>query len=116
MFIRIGTPEEFLKGQSGVRTPSGLRRRRPRGLHWNVAPRYTAGSPAMVPEHIARQVAKEEKEAYERLLTGIYGEADKATAEKLGLKGIVEERFETKKGWDVTDVLTGEQFIRPFAR
>lgn len=87
---------------------------RNRKTHFSVAPRYTCGSPAQVPEHIARRVAEEEKQAYERSLTGIYGDADKELAEKKGLAGIAEERTETAKGWQVRDLCTGEAFLRPF--
>lgn len=34
-------------------------------VYYNVAPRYTPGSPAMVPEETARKVAREELGAYE---------------------------------------------------
>ena len=87
-------------------------RRKP---HFNVAPRYTCGSPAQVPQALALRVAAQEKEAYERSLTGIYGEADQALAEQKGLAGIAEERLETAKGWQVRDLCTGEVFLRPFA-
>jgi len=81
-----------------------------------VAPRYTAGSPALVDATIALRVAVEEVSAIETALEGFWGEAQKARAERLGLRGIVEckrERGSGKKhGWDVVDLCTGERFFR----
>lgn len=80
---------------------------------YNVAPRYTPGSPALVDEATAMRVADEEKKDYETIVAGqsyVPGEEEKA--KRLGLKGIVEARQESKGGWNVTDVLTGERFWR----
>lgn len=57
-------------------------------MYYQVNPRYTCGSPAMVPEDIALKVAKEEREGYQDALTGIYGDEAKHRAESLGLDGI----------------------------
>lgn len=76
--------------------------------HFNVAPRYTCGSPAMVDHDTAERVAQEERTAYERALTGIYGEEDKLKAETMGLNGIAEAVTERRGGFDVIDMITGQ--------
>lgn len=79
---------------------------------YDVRPRYTPGSPGLVDEATAQRVAKEERESYEHALSGIMGEIDKARAEKLGLRGIVQWKQEKgagkKQGWEVVDLVTGE--------
>lgn len=84
--------------------------------YYTVAPRYTCGSPALVPEVIAERVAKQEKDAYAYVLEGIEGEQRKALAERLGLRGIAEWKIEKgsgkKHGWEVLDLCTGERFFR----
>lgn len=84
--------------------------------YFNVAPRYTPGSPAMVDERTARRVAQEEQNGYDQVLTGIYGEEEVRRAKKLGLAGIVEQRIErtSRKLWQVEDLITGEKFERLF--
>lgn len=84
-------------------------------IHWNVAPRYTGGSPAQVPEHIATRVAHEEKVAYDRALDDLYGDDMKREAEARGLGSIVEKRTEHATGWVVQDMCTGISFFRPLA-
>lgn len=91
-----------------------MTKRRPRNRHYNVRPRYTPGSPSGVPEETAMKVAADEKKAYERTLTGVYGEEERAKAEKEGLLGIAEEVVERRKHWDVRDLITGETYTRPF--
>lgn len=79
---------------------------------FDVRPRYTPGSPGLVDEATAKRVAAEERESYEHALTGIMGETEKTRAEKLGLRGIVQWKQEKgsgkKQGWDVLDLVTGE--------
>lgn len=58
-------------------------------FRYSVVPRYTAGSPAAVDEATAKHVAREERAAYERYITGLYGEEEKRRADRLGLEGIV---------------------------
>jgi hypothetical protein len=82
--------------------------------HFNVAPRYTPGSPAMVPEDLARRVAEEEKKFIQHALEGAWGEEQKQRAERLGLRGIVEMRIERRDHWEVEDLCTGEKFKRFF--
>jgi hypothetical protein len=84
--------------------------------HFNVAPRYTPGSPALVDEGIALRVALQERSSVVHILDGLEGEKNQARAKRLGLGGIVEYRVSRgsgkKEGWEVTDVITGEKFFR----
>lgn len=89
--------------------------------HYNVNPRYTSGSPAMVDRETAERVAAEEREAYSAHITGIYGEPRRAMADREGLSGIVEHVMQecrqlSGRGWLdgslVHDVLTGEKYWR----
>ncbi len=84
----------------------------------NVVPRYTPGSPALVDRETALRVAKEERAAFERVLTGAYGEADKRRAEILGLEGIVYGYTTTRERGNprvfVRDYITAED--RTWAR
>lgn len=84
--------------------------------HSTVAPRYTPGSPALVDMTTALRVAAEEAEAIQAALDGAWGEEQKARAERLGLRGIAEDKREQgsgkKHGWDVLDLCTGERFFR----
>lgn len=87
----------------------------------NVRPRYTPGSPAMVDHHTAAKVAKDEKEFYQYALSGIWGENEKARAEREGLKGIAEQvlyehRQNRVNGFIVRDLITGEEYWRPQRR
>jgi hypothetical protein len=90
---------------------------RKRAFHFNVAPRYTPGSPAWVPEGIARKVAIEERESYEHAREGVMGLDMETTAKTKGLLGIVELHVEEprRKAWRVLDLITGETFERPYA-
>jgi hypothetical protein len=83
---------------------------------FSVHPRYTCGSGAQVREEIAVRVAREELQAYEHALTGVYGASDQALAQHQGLPGIVEYLVEGKKSWTVYDLCTGEKYDRPFTR
>ena len=83
-------------------------------FHFNVAPRYTCGSPAMVDEDTARRVALQERDGHERTLTGVYGDEEVERAHRLGLNGIAEIFYETKKNWHIHDLITGEVRTREF--
>lgn len=62
---------------------------------YEVAPRYTPGSPAMVPEEIARRVAKQEQEAYRAAISwSMHPRHD--VAKSKGLSWIVWERTELR--------------------
>ena len=89
---------------------------RRRQVWFNVAPRYTSGSPALVPMDTALRVARQERKSYEDALRGRYGDDDRQEALEKGLSGIAEIHYETRKGWDVLDLCTSERFIRPFSR
>lgn len=81
---------------------------------YNVAPRYSSGSPALVDRNTALHVAQQEHEQYQAHLEGLYGTAQQERAKTLGLDGIVESRLEksNSRGWRVYDVLTGKTFDR----
>lgn len=76
------------------------------GHYYNVAPRYTAGSPALVDYDTAAQVAKEEKAAYERCLEGVYGTDMQDKARRLGLDFIVEGRTTHAHHYMAHDLIT----------
>lgn len=84
--------------------------------HYNVAPRYTPGSPALVDEATARRVASEEQDALHYILQGFEGPDAKRRAQHLGLRGVAEARRERgsgkKQGWEIEDLCTGERFFR----
>lgn len=89
---------------------------RRRGPFWfNVAPRFTPGSPAMVKSGQALRVADLEREAYRYATDERMGTAEVEKADRLGLRGIVEVVRETRQGWDTLDLLTGERRLVPFA-
>lgn len=94
--------------------PPPLFGRRP--FRCEVRPRYSAGSPATVPDHVALQVARDERHDYEVALTGAYGDVEKRRAEVLGLRGIAYALAESGSGrnfrWLVYDLVTGECFRR----
>jgi hypothetical protein len=74
----------------------------------------------MVDGPTAAHVAKDEREFYDYALSGVWGEADKLKAEKLGLKGIAEhvlreERRGRVDGFVVRDLITDETYWRPGA-
>jgi len=85
-------------------------------MHYNVAPRYTPGSPSLVDGKTAERVAKEETRFIEHALSGAWGEKQKERARLLGLRGIAEQRVERgtgrKRGWEIHDLCTGERFFR----
>jgi hypothetical protein len=58
-------------------------------IHFDVMPRYSCGSPAMVSEAQALKVVQDERSAYVRVTEGMYGAEAKAAAYRMGLYGIV---------------------------
>lgn len=83
----------------------------PRNAFFNLVPRYTCGSPAMVDLGEACRVADHERDAYENNRTGVFGEELKAKAEAKGLHGIAYARWEKGgKVWRL-DLLTGKEEI-----
>jgi hypothetical protein len=83
-------------------------------VYYHVAPRYSGGSPAQVDFVTAQHVADDERRAYDNALQGAYGDEGIKNAQAKGLKGIVEEREERADCWIVSDLLTGDHFIRLF--
>jgi hypothetical protein len=83
---------------------------------FNVAPRYSCGSPAMVSEGIAMHVAANEQSAYGYILAGSQGDKGEEEALRDGLGGIVTAMREQPrgKGWDILDLLTGERTLKAF--
>jgi hypothetical protein len=79
--------------------------------HFSVYPRYTPGSPAMVPRAMALRIASDEKSAYELALQNAYAHAipDYIFAKDKGLGGIVEEVWESNGKLQFRDVLTDER-------
>lgn len=84
-----------------------------RNKYYDVRPRYTPGSPAMVGSRIALQVAQEEEQFIQHALEGVWGDEQKLRAEVLGLSGIVMNRKEVRGGWEVIDVITGDVSFHP---
>lgn len=81
--------------------------------HYNVAPRWTGGSPAQVDALTAYRVVDEEQDAHLHALEGAYGAEQKRLAERpFALDGIVEYLQEFSDGWLVFDLITGEVFYR----
>src|SRR3990172_8687499 len=86
--------------------------------YYNVRPRYTCGSPAIVDAQTAARVARQEKEGFETALSGIYGPEEQARAGRDGLRGIAEavlkeHRQNRRDGFIVRDLITGEEYWRP---
>lgn len=81
---------------------------------FNVAPRFTPGSPGVVTHEIAVRVAEEEKRGHARALTGAMGDEDKKKAESQGLSLIVWQMKTTARGWHVKDLITDECSLWPY--
>lgn len=80
-------------------------------LRFNVHPRYSPGSPALVREEIARDVMRAEESLYEAAIAGLEGSQAQRTAAERGLSGIVEEHWEFKGRWHFQDLMTGEHGV-----
>jgi hypothetical protein len=83
---------------------------------FNVWPRYTPGTPALVRDQTAQHVMRSELAVYEDMIRGLYGPAKKAEAKKLGLRGIVEETWEFRGILMYRDLLTGETGAKPVCK
>ncbi len=79
---------------------------------YQVAPKYTAGSPAQVDEQTARRVAAEEARSYANHLEGVYGPEDQEKAQAEGLGGISERVTQHAGHMVVEDLITGQRFRR----
>lgn len=75
---------------------------------FTVAPRYTCGSPGLVRSAEAVRLARAEEEQYCEVIAGLLGEEKKAQAMRLGLSGIVEERWEFQGKRHFRDLITDE--------
>ena len=76
-------------------------------MSYNVAPRYTPGSPAMVAQHIAERVIEQEQDGYRHALEGIYGVDAQRVAQTQGLAGIVWTTTERRNALIKSDLITG---------
>lgn len=76
---------------------------------YNVAPRYTPGSPAQVDQATAEKIARDERAAYEQVMSGSYSVTELHRAERLGLSGIVEARQILARSYRFEDLITGER-------
>lgn len=76
---------------------------------FNVAPRYSNGSPALVSRAQAEQVVQDECGAYARAISGSEGCNRQEQARTLGLSGIVEEREMHSFHYIAHDMITGER-------
>ena len=85
------------------------------GAHYvNVAPRYTAGSPANVHIDLAEKIAREELESFDFVMKGYEGEERREKAAMQGVALIVFEMVEQSKQWLVLDWITNEMHVWPF--
>jgi hypothetical protein len=84
--------------------------------YFNVRPRYSAGSPAMVDEKTARRVAVEEQQAHQHAKEGFYGAEQQYQAEHDPLLGIAEFVTERADTWIVEDLITGDRYVRLFEK
>jgi hypothetical protein len=75
---------------------------------FTVAPRYTCGSPGLVRSAEAARLARDEEAQYSEVISGLLGEEKKAQAMRLGLSGIVEERWEFQGKRHFRDLITDE--------
>jgi hypothetical protein len=85
-------------------------------LRYNVAPRYTAGSPAQVDQQTADRVVIQERQGYQRALEGVYGTETQTEAEKLGLAWIVWTSTEVRSSLFKHDLLTNQITEQRIAR
>lgn len=86
-----------------------------RMIRYHVKPRYTSGSPAVVDSTTASRLIQQERDSYERMIAGVYGEDKKAQAIKLGLGGIVEDRWTFRDKYMFRDAITGDTgLVEPF--
>lgn len=81
--------------------------------HYHVAPRYTSGSPAMVPVYTAQKVADEELRAFEMTKTGVFGPDQATQAETRGVERIAYSTRESGRFMHVTDLITGTRWKVP---
>jgi hypothetical protein len=78
-------------------------------IYYNVAPRYSCGSPAQVDRKTALRVAGQEIDGYQRAIEGAYGEEERKHALAVGTSGIVEEREVFAHHYLAIDCITGQR-------
>lgn len=78
---------------------------------YNVAPRYSAGSPALVDGPTAGNVAITELQNYTYALSGLWGEDWCRRAQRDGLKTIVEWHTVLHDRIKFVDLLTGDEGV-----
>ncbi len=84
-----------------------------RNAFYHIYPRYSSGSPAMIPMGQVIKAAVEEYHSWQRCLTGIFGDELKAKAETEKLGNIAYARWQKgAKTWRL-DLLTREKYIEP---
>lgn len=77
--------------------------------YYEVSPRYTSGSPALVDEKTAKHIAVEEGRAYALLIENpSHVPEDFARARKLGLSGIVFSYHDSRFQRHYHDLITGK--------
>lgn len=83
-------------------------------VHFRFVPRYTAGSPGNFygadAAKTLKRLADEESRSYERYVEGVYGDAARDAALRIGLDGVAESRLETYGRWNVRDEITDAFF------
>lgn len=83
--------------------------------HTDIHPRYTCGSPALVPNDQGVKIAKQESEAYFAAVRGEMGEDEQRKAIREGRAGIAIERWQ-RAGHDYKrDLIIDEKTRTPFA-
>jgi hypothetical protein len=80
---------------------------------FDVAPRYSPGSPALVDQPTAEKVMRAEREFYAHALEGIYGVEEQQKAKRMGLEGIVVQRWESATQVHTLDLMTDARSSRP---
>ncbi len=82
-------------------------------MKFNVKPRYTSGSPALVTRETAIRIEQQERLAYHYALKGRYGPAMQRMAKAQGLKLIIFTMKKQGRNWKVIDQLTGNTHVWP---
>lgn len=95
---------------------SNVRQQTHSDSRFNVNPRYTPGSPALVDSYTAQRLMRQEQAVYDEMIKGLYGENKKAEALRLGVRGIVEEIWEFRGVLMYRDLLTGETGGKPVCK
>lgn len=76
-------------------------------MRYELIPRYSGGSPAVVDERTAESVVRDERRGYQIALEGVYGDDAAKAAKANGLEGIVIVS-NRRKGF--IDCITGREY------